>query len=1120
MAGGYNLARLYMGAGWTPSEAKKAGSSLATIGATTSSERRRRLLQAAIASGKVKPGDLGPSDAQTAGLSANAKSPNLASSLVGNPLKDLIGGIGNLGSDIFQAGRYFVPGLYETGKAGLQDSLLGAALGVNKPGSQLNEKVIKPTLESYKYMYGPATHGDFGKTLSRMYEHPLQPILDAATVASLGMGSAAKAGGVVARNAESASLADLGKRMASLTSPEGRASMDLGGGVTVPRDYGTAPLRRLSQRAYDRLAGTSAAGPTRFSSERLGKLQTKFAVARDVRHQGALRKSSSSDAMQTALRTVGRRVAELDPDEMYAFRLALGGVNTPERLATWRQSVEKTLRNEHPEEEDHKNIRHYQEDFNVDPAYVQSRLDAVNPRVEMLIVDPSQSPRLMAAADAYKASSEYSKQRMGIDDKDIEDYVKQRLDRLGGDDPADYPIQPDYVPDMVAKGFTVQEPGKIKGWLRGNDPKVGVERGNYDPRDITAQNLLSTPSKKLMSGDDDSTFMAGVFRTDGRALLDHIARREREIVDAAFNRDMIDTYALRDENGKARTFKSPQDVPEGWVAVNDEFPIQFYNAEVDMMEGVLNAAEQLERHHSHDEHSQEAMQYFIKLQNEHASAFVRSQLNAMKRPAMAIPREVFNYQMQIAKVNDPYRFAAANWAAKWMHRWRTATLAYMPRWAVNTAVGSFMMAMIRGVLDPRDYITGNRLARTYTNTRTGEAAVKPGVLHPRARKQWEQDNADIMEPDLPPGVDLRSVALQDYLEPGIIGRDYDSIGSAKFNSRRIVDAVQSVEDFFRRAHFVKNLRGEAKQLMRDRGEDLKTFYKDLSDNPMIDDWLNSPELTERALKMTDRWSYAYGELGPFERRYLRQVIPFWGWYKFITKFAWRMGVDTPGRTQLVNQLSGIGKDAEDELGLVPPWVRGSIILNSEGGKLKYLSTMGMNPLAQFANPAQAVAKGDLNSLITMGQGSPLVQAALSAMGVDTLRGGAVSISPESGVGPGFFGQMVDENTGVQVNPAERSALRRFGMGLFRSVPMGRMGEQFITGGSSYPESIPLIDPRPMPRSPDAPPLTVGDTLLYPALGFNTNQMDLKKWQSFTAEQAANAKSRNRNTLRKIARTTR
>jgi hypothetical protein len=33
-------------------------------------------------------------------------------------------------------------------------------------------------------------------------------------------------------------------------------------------------------------------------------------------------------------------------------------------------------------------------------------------------------------------------------------------------------------------------------------------------------------------------------------------------------------------------------------------------------------------------------------------------------------------------------------------------------------------------------------------------------------------------------------------------------------------------------------------------------------------------------------------------------------------------------------------------------------------------------------------------------------------------------------------------------------------------------------------------------------------------------MDLKKWQSFTAEQAANAKSRNRNTLRKIARTTR
>jgi len=288
---------------------------------------------------------------------------------------------------------------------------------------------------------------------------------------------------------------------------------------------------------------------------------------------------------------------------------------------------------------------------------------------------------------------------------------------------------------------------------------------------------------------------------------------------------------------------------------------------------------------------------------------------------------------------------------------------------------------------------------------------------------------------------------------------------------------------------------------------------------MIDDWLNSPELTERALKMTDRWSYAYGELGPFERRYLRQVIPFWGWYKFITKFAWRLGTDFPGRALAISQLSAIGKDAEEELGLVPPWVRGAILLNSEHGKLSYLSTMGLNPLAQFANPAKAIGQGDFNSILTMGQGSPLVQAALSAMGVDTMRGGAVSISPQSGIGPGFFGQQVDERTGVQVAPGEHGALRRFGMGLFRSVPATRMLEQYAMGGPVYPESIPGIAPAPMPRNPDNPPPTLGESFLYPSFGVNVNQMDLKKYQSFAKEQAAYARARNRRTLRKIEQTT-
>jgi hypothetical protein len=351
----------------------------------------------------------------------------------------------------------------------------------------------------------------------------------------------------------------------------------------------------------------------------------------------------------------------------------------------------------------------------------------------------------------------------------------------------------------------------------------------------------------------------------------------------------------------------------------------------------------------------------------------------------------------------------------------------------------------------------------------------------------------------------------------MVGRmDYDNIGEAvgpKFKySRWVVNNVQSIEDFFRRAHFIQNLRGEAKQLMLDRGESLKSFYQELDNKPRVEQWLDDPRLVNRAIDQTNKWSYAYGELGPWERRVLRQFIPFWGWYKFITKFVWRMGVDNPARAQMVNQLSSIGKDAEDELGLVPPWVRGSILLNLHGGRLQYLSTAGLNPLAQFANP---IGPEGAKSLVTLGQGSPLMQAALSAMGIDTLRGGAVPISPMEGVAPGLFGQPVNTQTGQTVDPATRSAYRRGLMGLIRSVPQFRMGEQLLEGGSVYPESVPIFADRPMPRNPDTPSESWRDTVLLPTVGFNTNTLDLKGYQELAKANQKYSLARQRNLLKKI-----
>src|SRR5437763_1809159 len=47
---------------------------------------------------------------------------------------------------------------------------------------------------SYAQMYSPLFHGQFGKFAHNLYAHPLGPVLDALTIATLGAGGVAEAG--------------------------------------------------------------------------------------------------------------------------------------------------------------------------------------------------------------------------------------------------------------------------------------------------------------------------------------------------------------------------------------------------------------------------------------------------------------------------------------------------------------------------------------------------------------------------------------------------------------------------------------------------------------------------------------------------------------------------------------------------------------------------------------------------------------------------------------------------------------------------------------------------------------------------------------------------------------
>jgi hypothetical protein len=113
-----------------------------------------------------------------------------------------------LGSAVHNTGHAIAgigPGVYESGKALGSDvyhevrhpthAAEYSPFSPHSSKSQFKKKVVVPTAKGYAHKYGPLVHADFGEFAHRaLVEDPLGTILDAATVATVGAGAAAKAG--------------------------------------------------------------------------------------------------------------------------------------------------------------------------------------------------------------------------------------------------------------------------------------------------------------------------------------------------------------------------------------------------------------------------------------------------------------------------------------------------------------------------------------------------------------------------------------------------------------------------------------------------------------------------------------------------------------------------------------------------------------------------------------------------------------------------------------------------------------------------------------------------------------------------------------------------------------
>lgn len=1111
MADSFSLARSYAAAATSGASARSSGVSYGTTPGILAAGRweRRRLLQRAIASGKVKESDLGQHDRSllTSGISGGEINSKYKAPGQKDDGKSFFGFIKNLGVNVGNTLRYLPGGLYTFGKAIVDDALINPPkklFGDMESGySETYDKVLKPVGQSYADTYGNGP----GHFWNSFYNEPLGPILDAAAVFTGGSTLAAKGGAAVTKTAVPGSrLANMAQKGIALTSREGRPSLvhPLDPEIKLRREYTPRPIPKLWQQSLDRVTKT---GP---EENYLGKFIRGHHQRKNVRVNEVRAKTQLYDEIGHEIEPLKEAILKLSTEEAVALTIAQKGVNTPGKIAAFQRAARETLNN--PAE-----LAKMKNQFNISEDYI--RYQAQLPiEVKKLVLNPNEN--MVSAHQVWKERVKLSQEEKGLGPEITQQHLKNEADKLREysdfdlNEPASsYPIEHTYVPSELASGFDLYQPNprglkSLPGRVRGTEPAAYFRRGKTDsPRAIKGERYdqsLFVPEKQRSDyRSSGETFTSGGMRVDPRLYLDHIAEDARVRAETAFSNSELNRIALRKEDGSGDLAEfATQTELDAWLAskgrkpgeavlVNDAFPIAYFVKEQDLIKDV-NAA----IHAYADEKGVTAVSLaddadldaiISRMVDDDAKAFVKTHWGAMKRKGKAIPKEEFEYRVKLAKVHEPFDNSVARALTRARHYWQVATLNYMPRWAINTAAGSAMLNTVRGV-NISDYRVANKLR-------------KAGFLP-------EELATDTLKTALPTGARIGNQAVRETLEAAAPGYGNRSITMTArdmgigFPTEKLARGVQDIEDYFRQAQFIHNLKREAKldaatkgrniDILGDEGKalvetgyTLQAFYDDLLGPEVggsIGKALQNPKLVERALNETDKLMYNYAILGPTERRIVRQFIPFWGWYKFISMAAYRLPVEYPGRFALMNSLSGIAEETERDLyGELPAWLKGTIALsNPEDKNYRYLATFGLNPFSQVFNPLGE--EGPIGGTLQLGQFNPLIGATLSAYGLDPMTGDQVAISPET-AGRDFFGKLWMGDK--EVAPWQAGGGRRFLMGLARSFPEFQLLERKVLNPSqgyqaAYPESVPFLSPRPMKAPVEG---TTGlDSLLIAATG--------------------------------------